>query len=61
VLSDAGLVEVHPIANRRIYNLRQEQFKELDAWLESLRRVLEVSFDHLDDYPNFKGRSGFLL
>lgn len=29
VLSEAGLVEVQPIANRRIYKLRQEPFQEL--------------------------------
>ncbi len=34
VLSDAGLVDVHPIANRRIYKLRPEPFQELDRWLE---------------------------
>lgn len=50
VLSEAGLVEVHPIANRRIYKLRSEPFKELDTWLESYRRMWEERFDHLDDY-----------
>jgi DNA-binding transcriptional ArsR family regulator len=50
VLSDAGLVEVHPIANRRIYKLRAEPFKELDSWLESYRRVWDERFDRLDDY-----------
>jgi len=28
VLSDAGIVEVHAIANRRIYKLRPEPFKD---------------------------------
>jgi DNA-binding transcriptional ArsR family regulator len=50
VLSDAGFVEVHPIANRRIYKLRPQPFKELDAWLESYRRVWDDRFDRLDDY-----------
>jgi DNA-binding transcriptional ArsR family regulator len=50
VLSDAGLVEVHPIANRRIYKLRTQSLKELDAWLESFRRVWDERFDLLDDY-----------
>jgi DNA-binding transcriptional ArsR family regulator len=50
VLSDAGIVKVHAIANRRIYKLRPEPFKELDAWLESYRRVWDERFDRLDDY-----------
>jgi DNA-binding transcriptional ArsR family regulator len=50
VLSDAGLVEVHPIANRRIYKLRLQSLIELDAWLESFRCVWDERFDHLEDY-----------
>ena len=50
VLSDAGLVEVHPSANRRIYKLRPQPFNELYAWLESFRRIWEERFDNLEDY-----------
>lgn len=50
VLSDAGLVEVQPIANRRIYKLRPEPLQELDAWLQTFRRVWEERLDQLDDY-----------
>jgi DNA-binding transcriptional ArsR family regulator len=50
VLCDAGLVEVHAVANRRIYKLRPDPFKELDAWMESYRRIWEERFDRLDDY-----------
>jgi DNA-binding transcriptional ArsR family regulator len=50
VLSDAGVVEMHPIANRRIYKLRPQSLKELDAWLETFRRVWEVRLDQLDEY-----------
>jgi DNA-binding transcriptional ArsR family regulator len=50
VLSDAGLVEVHPVANLRIYKLRSLAFQELDAWLESFRRVWDERFNRLDDY-----------
>lgn len=48
VLSDAGLVEVHPIANRRVYQLRAKPFHELDAWLDSFRRVVDERFDRFD-------------
>jgi DNA-binding transcriptional ArsR family regulator len=50
VLSEAGLVEVQPIANRRIYKLRPQPLKELDVWLESYRRIWEEKFDRLDEY-----------
>jgi len=50
VLSNAGLVEVNAISNRRIYKLRAEPFKELDSWLESYRNIWNERFDRLDDY-----------
>lgn len=50
VLSDAGIVKVHADANRRIYQLRPEPFIQLNAWLESYRRIWEERFDSLDDY-----------
>jgi DNA-binding transcriptional ArsR family regulator len=50
VLSDAGIVEVQPIANRRIYKLRPQSLKELDVWLESFRRIWDERLDNLDDY-----------
>ncbi len=50
VLSDAGLVGVHPVANRRIYMLQPKPLQELDVWLDSFRRVWETRFDQLDDY-----------
>jgi len=50
VLSESGLVEVQPDANRRIYRLRPEPLVELDEWMESFRRMWEERFDRLDDY-----------
>ncbi|CAM4092949.1 metalloregulator ArsR/SmtB family transcription factor [Paenibacillus alkaliterrae] len=50
VLSEAGIVEVQAVANRRIYKLRPDPFKEMDAWLESYRRIWEERYDRLDDY-----------
>jgi DNA-binding transcriptional ArsR family regulator len=50
VLSNAGLVEVNAIANRRIYQLRADPFKDLDSWLESYRHIWNERFDRLDDY-----------
>lgn len=50
VLSEAGLIEVHAVANRRICKLRPDPFKELDTWLESYRHMWEERYDRLDDY-----------
>lgn len=50
VLHDAGLVEVNPVANKRIYRLRPEPLLELDDWLESFRRMWEERYDRLDEY-----------
>jgi DNA-binding transcriptional ArsR family regulator len=50
VLEDAGLVEVQPLANKRIYKLRPEPFQELDVWLHSFRKIWDERFDRLDAY-----------
>ncbi|WNQ14143.1 metalloregulator ArsR/SmtB family transcription factor [Paenibacillus aurantius] len=50
VLSEAGLVEVQPSANRRIYKLRSQSLIELGDWLESFRSVWDERFGYLDEY-----------
>ncbi|MFD2371591.1 ArsR/SmtB family transcription factor [Brevibacillus sp. GCM10020057] len=50
VLYEAGVVEFHAEANRRIYKLRSEPFKALDFWLKNYRDLWEEKFNHLDDY-----------
>lgn len=47
-LSEAGLVEVRPDAQRRIYALRAQPFHEIDHWLERYRRLFEEQFERLD-------------
>jgi len=47
-LSDAGLVEVNPDAQRRIYALRAQPFQEIDGWLERYRSAFEDQFARLD-------------
>jgi DNA-binding transcriptional ArsR family regulator len=49
VLSEAGLVEMHPLAQKRIYQLQPRSFKELDSWVESFRQIWETRLDNLDD------------
>jgi DNA-binding transcriptional ArsR family regulator len=49
VLSDAGLVEVHPVAQQRYYSLRPQAFQELASWVESYRRIWEERMDRFDE------------
>ena len=48
VLADAGVVDVTPVENKRIYALRPQPFKELDTWLEKYRQLWNNRFDRLD-------------
>ena len=48
VLRDAGLVEVRPDAQRRLYRLRPEPLTEIDAWLAPYRRLWSRSLDKLE-------------
>ncbi len=49
VLTDAGLVQVRPLAQQRIYSLQPQAFRDLDLWLESYRRLWNERFDRFDD------------
>ena len=49
VLSQAGLVQVRPLAQQRIYGLRTEPLQELDDWLGRYRRLWDERFEQLDD------------
>lgn len=50
VLSQAGLVEVQPVAQQRIYQLQAQPFKEMALWLETFRQLWEGRMDTLNDY-----------
>jgi DNA-binding transcriptional ArsR family regulator len=50
VLRDAGLVEVRRDAQRRLYRLRAEPLKELDAWLEPYRVEWAHRLDALEQH-----------
>jgi DNA-binding transcriptional ArsR family regulator len=47
VLREAGLVDVHQDAQRRIYTLRPEALVEVDEWLGEYRRLWENRLDAL--------------
>ncbi|MEO7367395.1 MAG: metalloregulator ArsR/SmtB family transcription factor [Gemmatimonadaceae bacterium] len=48
VLREAGFVEARIDAQRRVYRIRPEPLKELDAWLAPFRRYWEVHLDALE-------------
>ena len=45
ILSEAGFVQVRPDGPRRLYSLRPEPFRELDAWVGRYRRLWEGRLD----------------
>jgi DNA-binding transcriptional ArsR family regulator len=63
VLRDAGFVEARVDAQRRVYRIRPEPLKEVEAWLAPFRRfwsahvdALERHLDRIDRTPPKKGK-----
>src|SRR5512132_1122962 len=63
VLREAGFVESRIEAQRRVYRLRPEPLKELDAWFAPFRRywskhvdALERHLDKMEKEPSTKGK-----
>jgi len=56
LLREAGLVEARGDAQRRLYRVRPEPLREIDAWLGPYRRMWAAGLDdlerHLDDMPD---------
>jgi len=48
VLRDSGLVDVRVDAQRRMYRLRPEPLREVDAWIAPYRRLWEDRLDRLE-------------
>jgi DNA-binding transcriptional ArsR family regulator len=55
ILRQAGLVEVRPDAQRRIYRICPGPLSELNDWLQPYRQMWESALDdlqqHLDNMP----------
>jgi DNA-binding transcriptional ArsR family regulator len=45
ILSEAGFVHVRPDGSKRLYSLRAEPFRELDAWVTNYRGLWEKRLD----------------
>jgi DNA-binding transcriptional ArsR family regulator len=56
VLRQAGLVDVRPDAQRRLYRVRTEPLRAIDEWLEPYRALWRARLDdlerHLDAMPD---------
>jgi DNA-binding transcriptional ArsR family regulator len=50
VLREAGFVEARVEAQRRVYRLRPEPLKEIDAWLVPFRQLWNAHIDKLERY-----------
>jgi len=48
VLTDAGIVDVHPIAQKRYYQLQSKPFEELNSWLNRYKNLWNERFTRLD-------------
>ena len=48
VLREAGFVAARVDAQRRLYRVRPERFKEMDAWLAQFRRFWSAHIDALE-------------
>lgn len=49
ILNDAGFVHMRPEGPRRLYSLRPEPFRELDAWVSGYRNLWEARLDKLGE------------
>lgn len=57
VLRKAGVVDVEPVARRRIYHLRDEPFAEIGDWLDSFEELWETRLDSLEAFLDSMERS----
>ncbi len=54
ILQEAGFVRVRPEGQKRLYSLRPEPFRELDAWISGYRRFWDARLDKFAEALNRK-------
>jgi DNA-binding transcriptional ArsR family regulator len=47
ILAEAGVVQMRPDGQKRLYSLRKEAFDQLEGWLAKYRRHWEARLDRL--------------
>jgi DNA-binding transcriptional ArsR family regulator len=45
ILAEAGIVQMRPDGQKRLYSLRKEAFDQLEAWVAGYRRQWEARLD----------------
>jgi DNA-binding transcriptional ArsR family regulator len=45
ILQEAGIVQMRPDGQRRLYSLRKEAFDQIEAWVAGYRRLWEARLD----------------
>lgn len=50
VLNGCGIVDVHPVAKRRIYHLESAPFEQIGDWIETFERSWDQRLDSLERY-----------
>jgi DNA-binding transcriptional ArsR family regulator len=58
ILLNIRLVNVKPIAQRRVYSLNHDAFIELDQWLKSFDKVWTDRLDNLDEHLKSINKKG---
>lgn len=48
ILSESGFVSMRPDGQRRLYSLKAEPFRELEAWLAGYRELWEARLDRFE-------------
>lgn len=49
LLKEAGLVDVQPRGQQRLYELRPQPLRQLHHWLERYRQLWDARFEQLDE------------
>ena len=49
VLREAGIVQMQPRAQQRLYELRAQPLRQMDQWLSRYRQLWEARFNELDE------------
>src|SRR5882757_1319107 len=58
ILREAGFVESTVDAQRRLYRLKPEPFREMDTWLAQFRRFWSAHLDALERHLDRMGHDG---
>src|SRR6267142_17709 len=58
LLLEAGFVQVRPDGQHRLYSLRPEPFRELEAWITSYQRLWDARLDRFGEALERRQRKG---